>query len=85
MDNRFRNMSPQSLSEQVVDAVAAYADSDPLELPPLYESIETDALDVLSRSDGGNCTIRFEYADYEVTVDCGRDPDIRVDERDGRS
>jgi hypothetical protein len=85
MDNRFRNLTPQSPSEQVVDAVAACADTDPLDLPPLYESIDTDALDALFRSNGGDCTVVFEYADYEVTVDCGREPDIRVDERDGPS
>ncbi len=37
----------------VIDAVAEAADTDPTELPPLYESVDPDALDALFGRDGG--------------------------------
>lgn len=61
------------LSTAVIEAVADRAGVDPTELPPLYESVETDALEALFRSlpDGplrqaGDVT--FSYAGYLVQV-----------------
>jgi len=62
----------QNLSMAVVEAVASVADEEVVDLPPLYEFIDTDALDNLftprlkyGRPDG---TISFEFAGYLVTV-----------------
>lgn len=62
-------MEPQELavSERVVWDVASATDSDPSELPPLYGSIDPDALDALvGRMAAGE--IRFEYAGHDVSV-----------------
>ncbi|WP_418282685.1 HalOD1 output domain-containing protein [Halorubrum sp. DTA98] len=57
----------EPVSERVVRKVATATDSDSLELPPLYGSIDPDALDrlVAQLSDG---EITFTYADHEVVV-----------------
>jgi hypothetical protein len=63
-------MTPDSVNvgEGVVHAVASATDTDPLELPALYETIDPDALNAIigSMADG---KVVFEYADCTVTVD----------------
>lgn len=62
-----RDSAASRPSEAVVLATAEQTDRNPLELPPLYESIDPDALDkAVQRSD--SCRVTFEYADCEVTV-----------------
>ena len=58
----------RTVSERVIRAVAETTDTDPATLPPLYESVDPDALNELvdSMSDG---EISFEHADCEITVD----------------
>ena len=58
-------------SEAVVATVAERAGTDPVALPPLYDTIDPDALDAIFR-DGRPGRVSFGYAGYEVTV-CGRD------------
>jgi len=62
-------MSPEneSVSERVVQAVATTSNADPLELPPLYDAVDPDALDALVTgiADG---KVTFTYAGYEVTL-----------------
>lgn len=58
-----------SLLERIVRAVADEEGCDPFSLPPLYETIDPDALELLfgnSRSD--RLEVIFEYAGYEVVV-----------------
>lgn len=60
-------------SEHVVQAIAARTDEDPLELSPLYEAVDPDALDALfggpAREGSGSVgKVRFVYEGYEVTV-----------------
>lgn len=56
------------VSGRVVQTVADRADSDPLELPPLYESVDPDALDAFVRGTADG-RVEFRYAGYAVTVD----------------
>ena len=58
-------------SVALITAVADLADADPLELPPLYETIDPDTIDEFVGSDelpdvAG--TVAFTYEGYEVTV-----------------
>lgn len=59
-------------SVRVMEALSAQANVDPLELRPLYEVVDPDALDALFRgtSDGRSAptTVRFEYEGYTVAV-----------------
>lgn len=61
------------VSEAIVSAVSHASDRDPLELPPLQRTIDTDALDsMFSRAavDRSRCLgeLTFEYAGHRVTV-----------------
>ncbi|SFC27959.1 hypothetical protein SAMN05444422_106193 [Halobiforma haloterrestris] len=71
-------------SERIIDAVAALTNEDPLELTPLYEAVDPDALDALfvhsrGRSglsaasgdpdvDGGIDELWFTYEGFDVGV-----------------
>lgn len=64
----------ETLVSTVVDAVADAKGVDPLELEPLYESIDPDALDaIFSKADGRSAVeLSFSVAGCEVVV---RGPD----------
>jgi len=53
---------------KLINTVAAATDSDPLDLPPLYNTIDPNAVDsyVKHNTDGH---ISFVYADMTVTVE----------------
>ena len=61
-------------STVVVTTVAAVSETDPLDLEPLRESVDPDALDSLFRETPGGCVrnagrIEFSFADHGVAVD----------------
>ncbi|MCU4974475.1 hypothetical protein OB955_17275 [Halobacteria archaeon AArc-m2/3/4] len=64
----------ESVSEAVLDAVASITDSDPIELDPLYYTIDPDALDTLFESRPYNTElprdvqVTFSYVGLQVTV-----------------
>ena len=68
-------MHGESPSERVVRGVASAAGRDPLELPPLFGSVDPEALDATVRtiSDG---TVSFRFAGYEVAVDSGGEVEL---------
>lgn len=66
------NSEPESTpANTVISAVAEVTDSDPVELPPLYRTIETDALNRLFLSNPSDSEIRvsFQYEGCEVTIE----------------
>ncbi|WP_458206687.1 HalOD1 output domain-containing protein [Haladaptatus sp. NG-SE-30] len=63
----------ERVSDAVVEAVAEAASRDPLDLQPLYDAIDPDALDALwserrLQGDDDLPYISFEYTGYEVEV-----------------
>lgn len=65
--------SDDGIGYTVVTAVAAARAADPVDLPPLYESVDVDAVEALvdgarDRSNASEGKIIFEYAGFEVTV-----------------
>lgn len=54
----------------VVSAVAEVEETDPVDLPPLYDAINPEALNELftSQSDSSVAQITFEYAGYAIVV-----------------
>jgi len=73
-------MMESTVSEQIVDHVASATGTDPLELPPLYESVDPDALNALV-SGPGDVEVSFLYADREVCVESGGE--ISIDDCSG--
>lgn len=57
----------KSITIPVVQSVATYTNTDPLELPPLYDAIDPDILaaDIRRMNDG---KIQFRYVGHIVTV-----------------
>lgn len=51
----------------VLRAVAAHSDTPILDLEPLYDSIDPEALDSLIEN-GSETYIHFDYQDFSVTV-----------------
>ena len=64
--------SGERASEAVITAVAALTGSRPIDLEPLYEAVDPDALDSLidhaQRTDAGTHELWFAYAGYEIGV-----------------
>lgn len=60
----------ERVSETVIAAVAAVTDADPLEMDPLYEAIDPDALDRLFRPSAGSASphLEFSFAGCRVEV-----------------
>ena len=56
--------------EQIVDEVADATGADPLELPPLYEAADPEAIEALTEhaSADSDLRIEFSYADCTVSV-----------------
>ncbi|WP_083857091.1 HalOD1 output domain-containing protein [Natrinema limicola] len=81
-----RNLGEKSnVSLRIVDRVAKRDHTDPLELPPLYDAVDPDALDDLFASGRQNGTaqsgrIKFQYNGYTVVVEFGNRPEITVKE-----
>lgn len=68
---------PPAISERLIDRVATYTDTDPLELPPLYDTIDPESLDdCIENLDGVG--LSFHYAGVAVAVDS--DGDITLDD-----
>ncbi|WP_049941582.1 HalOD1 output domain-containing protein [Haloterrigena turkmenica] len=75
--------SSETPSLEIIERVASLEETDPLALPPLYDTIDPDALDSLvqsSAADGARTesTIRFTYCGYDVRV--GADGGVVVSE-----
>lgn len=69
--------------ELVVRSVADVTGTDPLDLPPLYEAVDADAVERLcTYADGGDLSIQFEYAGCIVTVCAGEDASVEVESDD---
>lgn len=74
--------STRTLSEAVVERVAAAEGADPLELDPLYEAIDPDALERLFSPEGGprpDGRIAFNYCGHTVVVDSDRSVSLSDD------
>lgn len=59
----------RSPSMAVVELVADVTGTDPLELPPLYNALDPDALDSLCGNSSGFSSLEFEYTSRTVTVE----------------
>ena len=75
--------SSETPSLEIIEQVASLEETDPIALPPLYDTIDPDALDSFfhsSASDGAQAesTVRFTYCGYDVRV--GADGDVAVSE-----
>lgn len=66
-------MNSDSLTETIVLSLSDVKGVDPLDLPPLYDAIDTDALEQLFARDEDGIEVTFVVAGCEVTVRGGDD------------
>lgn len=67
-------------SESVIHRIADHKGVDPLELTPLYESIDPDALDALVRTASVNAsTFQVEFTHQGCDVTVSGDGSVHVD------
>lgn len=59
---------PDELLRAVIETVADAEDVDPMELPPLYDAIDPDALKTLLCSASEDVTVEFTYVEYRVVL-----------------
>ena len=57
-----------SASERLVEVVAEQTNTDPVELPPLYDTIDPEALDALFATLADGC-LEFQYAGQTVRLE----------------
>ena len=74
-------LSGGDVTTRVAEAVADAADADPMELTPLYQTVDPDALEAVLES-ADDVRVRFEYADRVVEV--RGDGSVTVDEERSR-
>jgi hypothetical protein len=63
----------------IVEAVAAATNREPIDLPPLQETIEADALGTLLDGRSSSVTVSFRYADTDVSATGDGSIEVRVD------
>lgn len=75
----------EAISHRVIEMVAAEVDTDPVELPPLYETIDPEALDALFASSFSHGPlvgqVAFTYGGCEITVSYDDELVITVEEQ----
>jgi hypothetical protein len=68
----------RNASTRVIEAAAVRTDRDELDLPPLAEAVDPEALDVIA--DDSSAVLTFSYAGMNVTID--ETGTVSVDERE---
>lgn len=78
-EEHIRTAGPDSdtLCVSIAETVAAAAGTTPEALPPLYDSIDTEALADVVASIDGDGTIEFSYLGYRITVSGDGFVDVR--------
>lgn len=73
----------ESATVAVVEAIAAVLGTEPIELPPLYDAIDTDALDALYESHDGEGELRVEfcYNGFNIVVQGGPQVTVCLEEK----
>lgn len=68
----------ETVITDIVSGVATREGVDPLDLPPLYDAVDLDALEgLLATESTFDGTITFRYCGYDVTVDADRNVAVR--------
>lgn len=71
-DGRYRiecDFALDDPSHAIITAIGSLTQTDPLELDPLYQAIDPDALNQMVSATREECHVSFQYADFDVTVD----------------
>lgn len=72
------NIDEDSFIKSVAEAIASLENGEPTDIPPLYYTINTEALNEVFGSTAQNEYIHLEFThdEYKITVE--KDPDLKV-------
>ena len=74
----------QTASLAVIEAVSAVSGTDPIELPPLYDVVNPDALNALfephERRTDSNLRVEFSYNGFDIVVRGGSEVVVRLED-----
>jgi len=69
---KYDSQQQQPITETVIDAIATVSGTDPLDLPPLYEAVDPDALELIVREPNAaptrSCFVGFTLGAWGVIV-----------------
>lgn len=80
---RGRSFEPDAVTWRVLSQVARAEDVDPVDLPPLGDVIDPEALELVFQDESTVERVRFEYCDRTVEVESAGDT-TRIEIGDGR-
>ncbi|ELY61186.1 HalOD1 output domain-containing protein [Natronolimnohabitans innermongolicus] len=82
-DQRYTFSAEKSPTMAVVESVAAVSNTEPTELPPLYDAINPDALDSLFESsetrDLSTVRVSFPYNGYDIAIQGGSNLTVELE------
>jgi hypothetical protein len=76
MESTLGTEEPTSLAVEIVEKVARLEGRDAIDLPPVGEAIDIDALEQVAQAE--DARVAFRYLAYEVVVEAGT---VTVNER----
>ncbi|SET97695.1 HalOD1 output domain-containing protein [Natrinema hispanicum] len=68
MEDTTAEWQEYTIPSKILQKVSKKEDCNKLDLPPLYHSVDPDALDALSTT----CRIQFEYIGYKIIIENGK-------------
>ena len=78
------DIKKDDISAEIIDRISKESGTDSLNLPPLFEGINPDALQSLFAATSSGIKrsgrVTFQYAEYEILVEFDNEPTIRVEE-----
>ncbi|NUC72561.1 hypothetical protein HTZ84_09605 [Haloterrigena sp. SYSU A558-1] len=73
-----KQSSAFSLTNEIVEQVAEHENVDPVELPPLYDTVDVESLEALFENSHSDIRVQFSYIGYDVTVSDSDSDSIEV-------
>lgn len=78
VEAQYRDHENETPAEKIIESISKAADSDPLELPPLYEFVDPDSLNKLFENTNGSTELFLSFQIENWNVFIRSDGSIRV-------
>ena len=73
MEHNTTKWQEYTIPSKILEKISKKENGNELDLPPLHNSVDPDALDALSMA----CRIQFEYIGYKIVIENGK---VTIDE-----
>ncbi|WP_317175991.1 HalOD1 output domain-containing protein [Halomontanus rarus] len=68
----------RSITAKIITKVARYEEVNPIELPPMWDSIDPEALDLLIQSSSDETALRLKFSYYGYNIVVGEKDELDV-------